>query len=638
MELHMAKRLTLLLLALGCAHALAATSARAQAAPRVFALIVANNRSVNVAQPDLQYADDDGARYYRLFRSVAEAGHVELLTSFDRASAGQFSSLAQLAHAPTRRALLEARDRMLAELTKARANGEQTVFYFVYAGHGEVLDGRGVIDLEDSQIDGEFLERELLERLPAAAKHVVLDSCNSFFVVNPRKPGGRRWATPKDMAFGFSARHPEVGLFLSTNSESEVYEWSELESGVFSHEVRSGLSGAADVDGDGRITYVELAGFIESANAGIGREALRPHVFFRGPRGDREAALFTTQQMRGRRVLLGAEQTRLWIKSASGERLLDVHKEAMPMTLVLPDGEEGELALYFQRNALGERVSVMERTAPAGAEPVAVALLEESAPRLAARGSRLFGQLFSSAYGPVAHAAYLQQSGATAEPVFGLTQSDLTRSHNYLAEFAAEGRARRRFLGLWNLGLGAIAGSVAIALAVQPDRGEFLTPIAGTALLSGALIATGLTLSLRPSSGEQALTSFERELGRRSSSGARAFVQTEAWLTRIAERERRQRVLSFWAYEAAAVSLAVAASVVVASPAHGADERRDRAVSSALLFSEAAVFSVLGAALRSGQTPSERLLKLYQQEPGPKLQLGGAVGPSSFSLGLSGKF
>jgi hypothetical protein len=64
----------------------------------------------------------------------------------------------------------------------------------------------------------------------------VLDSCNSFFVIDPRKPGGRRWATPKDMALGFSARHPDVGLFLSTNSDSEIFEWSAIESGVFSHE------------------------------------------------------------------------------------------------------------------------------------------------------------------------------------------------------------------------------------------------------------------------------------------------------------------------------------------------------------------------------------------------------------------
>ena len=78
------------------------------------------------------------------------------------------------------------------------------------------------------------------------------------------------------MAFGFSARHPEVGLFLSTNSDSDVFEWSEIESGVFSHEVRSGFSGGADVNADGDVSYQELAGFVERANTGIVRPALAP--------------------------------------------------------------------------------------------------------------------------------------------------------------------------------------------------------------------------------------------------------------------------------------------------------------------------------------------------------------------------
>ncbi|HVZ34958.1 MAG TPA: caspase family protein [Polyangiaceae bacterium] len=389
----------------------------ASPAPRTFAIVIANNRSTRALQPDLQYADDDGARYYRLFRAVADPADVALLTSFDRASRGQYAAIAELARMPTTRELLAARDRLLRNLEAARARGERTVLYVVYAGHGEMVDGRGVLDLEDRQIDGQFLERELIEKLPADTKHVLLDSCNSFFVMNPRKPGGRRWATPQDMAFGFSARHPEVGLFLSTNSESEVFEWSELESGVFSHEVRSGLSGGADVDADGAITYLELAGFFESANRGIARESLRPHLFYRGPRGDRDAPLFSSAALRGHRVVLGADETRLWIKSARGERLLDVHKEAMPMTLVVPEGEQGELALYVQTRDGAARRAVIEHVAPDGADPVLLASLEPRRPELGARGNRLFGELFATPYGPVALQAYEKESARTPEPV-----------------------------------------------------------------------------------------------------------------------------------------------------------------------------------------------------------------------------
>jgi hypothetical protein len=272
-------------------------SALAQPTVHTFALVIANNRSTASTQPDLQYADDDGARYYRLFRSIAAEPDVVLLTHFDRASQLAYGPLSEAARAPSQSELLAARDRLGRAIGRAKAAGEQTVLYLLYAGHGEMRDGRGLLDLDDAQIDGAFIERELLDRLPADAKHVLLDSCNSFFVMNPRKPGGKRWATPQDMAFGFSARHPEVGLFLSTNSESEVYEWSELESGVFSHEVRSGLSGGADADQSGDISYLELAGFIDRANRGIARESLRPHLFFRGPHGNPQASLFPTEAM-----------------------------------------------------------------------------------------------------------------------------------------------------------------------------------------------------------------------------------------------------------------------------------------------------------------------------------------------------
>jgi len=317
-------------LAVAATMALATQAANAAGDTKTLALVVTNNRSTTLALPDLQYADDDGARYYRLFRSVADKDSVVLLTTFDRSSAAAYPDLADTARPPTRTAIEDAVARLASAAQAARKNGDKTTFYFVYAGHGDVENGRGFIDLEDGPIDGQFIESAIIERIAADTKHVLLDSCNSFFVMNPRKPGGRRWATPKDMALGFAKRHPEVGLFLSTNSDAEVFEWSELESGVFSHEVRSGLSGAADVDGDGQVSYSELAGFVDQANSHIARDTLRPHIYYRGPNGESTVALFAPAKAVGRRLTLGEGSVRLWIKSASGERLLDLHKENPP--------------------------------------------------------------------------------------------------------------------------------------------------------------------------------------------------------------------------------------------------------------------------------------------------------------------
>jgi hypothetical protein len=53
---------------------------------------------------------------------------------------------------------------------------------------------------------------------------------------------------------------------------------------VFSHEVRSGLYGAADGDGDGFVSYREIAAFVTRANQQIPNQRFRPEVYFRPPR------------------------------------------------------------------------------------------------------------------------------------------------------------------------------------------------------------------------------------------------------------------------------------------------------------------------------------------------------------------
>ena len=66
----------------------------------------------------------------------------------------------------------------------------------------------------------------------------------------------------------------------------ESHEWAGFEAGVFSHEVRSGLFGAADADGDGRVTYAEIAAFVRRANEAIPADRFRPQVLARPPQGD----------------------------------------------------------------------------------------------------------------------------------------------------------------------------------------------------------------------------------------------------------------------------------------------------------------------------------------------------------------
>jgi hypothetical protein len=614
----------------------------AKAATKTLALVVTNNRSTTLTMPDLQYADDDGARYFRLFRSVADEGSVVLLTTFDRASAASYPDLVASVRPPTQAAIEEAVGRLAGVAESARKNGDKTIFYFVYAGHGDVDQGRGYLDLEDDRIDGQFIERAIVERIPADTKHVVLDSCNSFFVMNPRKPGGRRWATPKDMAMGFAKRHPEVGLFLSTNSDAEVFEWSELESGVFSHEVRSGLSGAADVDQDGNISYAELAGFVEKANSHIVRDSLRPHIYFRGPSGESTAALFSTATATGRRLVLGKGVMRMWVKSASGERLLDLHKEKDPLTLVLPGPVDQQVSIYVQQQATPEskRPVVIEHVPPVGDGEIHLAELSPRKPTVVARGDHLFAALFGSPYGPVAYQSFLSSHSSETEAVYGISDRDVLRMHNYISAMAESDRSRRHLGGGLMLGIGSILTTASlVSYTDSPHWFGFGSKYSAMAFASaGALLmGGGLWFLLKPSSGEIAFETFEKELAGDKNKPA-AFVNTEKALEALARRDRLGRTISFWLWEALGVTYATIATTGLIHP--GAGETKFQPSGAALFYGLSAICIGAGFAIRNSViSPTEEMLKLYRKDPDLKVRFGVAPTPSGGGMvGMSGSF
>ncbi len=260
-------------------------SSRASASTEraVFAVVVGNNHSFGNRRPDLHYADDDAAKYYAILKTIAP-NNVSLLTDFDEDTARLFPAERADAISPTRRELLRVGKELAGRVAAARNAGSETDVYFIFAGHGDVDDGTGFIELADGRFTSVDLEQWLLT-IPFSRGHVILDSCNSFFMLGARKPGGRYYATAEDAARSLSARLPNVGVFLSTSAEGESFEWSEIQSGVFSHVVRSGLLGAADADGDGVVSYLELAAFVATATADVPNPNMRPHVFSRGPGG-----------------------------------------------------------------------------------------------------------------------------------------------------------------------------------------------------------------------------------------------------------------------------------------------------------------------------------------------------------------
>ena len=127
------------------------------------------------------------------------------------------------------------------------------------------------------------IERQIVDRVHANETHLIIDACYSYSLAYGRGTGGIRRPIGPFAATEGLARRPDVGLLLSTTSAQESHEWSNFQAGIFSHEVRSGLYGAADVDGDGQVSYLEIASFISRANDAIPNERYRPNVFAHAP-------------------------------------------------------------------------------------------------------------------------------------------------------------------------------------------------------------------------------------------------------------------------------------------------------------------------------------------------------------------
>ncbi len=353
----------------------------------VFALILGVNRSVDTEVPALHYADDDAARYLDLFRSMGARAYV--LTRPDDNTRRLYPQLAAEALQPVRRDFDRAVASLAHDVAQARARSVKTLFYFVYAGHGRVQVGRGYLTLEDDRLDGPTLDSALIDAVSADATHVIVDACDSYFLALARGPGGERQEAHGFAGVGGLRRRDSVGLLLSTTSARESHEWSGIQAGVFSHEVRSALYGAADADGDGQVSYREISAFIERANEAIPNEEYRPRIYARAPR-DSSVLLDLRGRFRSRIEIPGTHADHYLLEDSRGVRIADSHNGPDTATYLLRPPHTGKL--YLRR--LGADV---EYVVPSGPDEVTVAALTPSDTRSHPRGAAAdsFEMLFS---------------------------------------------------------------------------------------------------------------------------------------------------------------------------------------------------------------------------------------------------
>ncbi|MCC6619761.1 MAG: caspase family protein [Deltaproteobacteria bacterium] len=278
----------------------------ARAADARFALVIGWNEADDDALEPLRYADDDALRYHELLSAVTERAIV--LTTPDPETAalveGRAAALGSLP--PTRANILAALQELRADMANAKARGDRPILYFTYSGHGNYdAEGRGYVHIAD----GRFTTRDLFGKVlaPTADDPVILliDACNAALLVNGRgKPAALEERRPAGRSKLDLADYPNVGVILASSQLGETHEWGRYLAGVFSHEVRSGLLGAADLDDDQQIGFAELAAFVASANVRVKNPTVKLNPYIRPPLTDPNIAIVdldpAASRLRGR--------------------------------------------------------------------------------------------------------------------------------------------------------------------------------------------------------------------------------------------------------------------------------------------------------------------------------------------------
>jgi hypothetical protein len=385
--------------------------AHAETPVKRFALVVGNNAAPHAGLATLRYADDDAVRWTLLLQTFGT--EVALLTDLDAQSERLYGAAAP-AHRSASVTELDAAMKRLGEgMRQAHAAGARTAFFFVYAGHGDVdadgdgKAGEGYVALGQTHFSRSDLERHVLAVSPADTNHVIVDACRSLYLAADRGPGGSRRAWPEPyFDASAAARFPNTGFLLSSSSGGASHEWEEFQAGIFSHEVRSGLLGGADANGDGQITYRELAAFVHVANKAVRNESYRPEILAQPPRAG-DGVLMTLSEARAGRIHFGKGQAgRHVLEDELGIRWADVHPGAtQDVTLAMP-AAWGDGQTLFLRTPADDREVRLTRGADAY-----LAALPGGKSTVTRRGAlhEAFALLFSVPF---------DDAAANAEPLF----------------------------------------------------------------------------------------------------------------------------------------------------------------------------------------------------------------------------
>ncbi len=344
---------------LGAAALLLARGASAETVVRR-ALVIAHNGSDDPSLPSLRFADDDGVLWAETLQRMGV--ETTLLVAPDEATLTTARPVLAGARPPT----LDEVKREVARLRAAnlvdQEQGRQTDVLLVYVGHGNTDEaGRAYFTLAGGRLDKASLYADVVDPLGADYVHVIVDACRASGVVGSR--GGQTDAAVLAELRSMLAREqlatrPTVGAVFAESDDGETHEWSRIRAGVFSHVARSGLMGAADINGDGKVEYSELGAFVTASLQGVkGLPAQLVLHAFAPTREPRRPLVGPAPKGPSLPLPAGLEHSRISIEDADGRRLADVRRsEEQYVLLRLPERD-----VYWIRTPTQEaRVTLAE--------------------------------------------------------------------------------------------------------------------------------------------------------------------------------------------------------------------------------------------------------------------------------------
>jgi hypothetical protein len=196
------------------------------------ALLIANNEGAG-GRPPLRYAEDDAAALAKVLGELGgfRSDDVHLVAG---------KPLAQI------RATLEG---IRTRIAAGHAEARRVVLLFYFSGHS---DGQALELGRDRWLFGDV--RRQLQQLGADVRIAIVDSCRSGALLAEK---GGTLGPAFDIRFSDDLATAGEALLTSSAANELALESREIRASFFSHHLVSGLRGAADASGDGRVTLGE---------------------------------------------------------------------------------------------------------------------------------------------------------------------------------------------------------------------------------------------------------------------------------------------------------------------------------------------------------------------------------------------